>query len=716
MKRKNLLIITLGYSWEVIAEVLLISNHKDFEKLGYYIPKEKINPTIQPFDEVWMISTENYNSGIYENIKQFLEIFPLQIKFKFFITKSISDLKSHDDYLKMSNAINLIVHSGRLQFGNNFSLCPTGGRKSMSSDLIQSSLIFGARQIIHIILNGNLNFDANNLSNDFKNIINKDFSLIVYNENLPVSPIYSFIKAEKLQFKVQNSVITTETIQPSTYLHTQIQKLLNESHDIAYNLYNKLNNNELISNFHALYTLDPSLLNMIKSCYYSEKGSKNCFNYTLLKKLPKTDLHCHLGGAFKTSEVIEIANSNEAFIRMVLKSNNNLSIFLERLRCMIKIFNAENSPFENYKMLKRQTINYRPKCTIDIIANMISNTKALSSKYGVDEHLLSISMICCFKENAGLLDYINYKDINSFCKIGIKRFLKLGDIQGSFILKTETSLIQACKILKRNARKHNIMYQEVRCSPYNYVNNSLSAERIIEILHTELASCKHCIFKIIIIGSRHKDKNRLKQHIDLTLNSLDKFDNFIVGFDLAGDEGFAKPEDFRAIFFPLMEKCIRITIHAGEDAPVENIWQAVYHLNAERIGHGLTLKSNLYLREKFINNNIFIEMCPSSNYQIAGYRDSRFPDSEKLSEYPLKEYLDSGLKVTINTDDPGISKTNISNEYRKLIYMSENKIPLWDLLKIIKNGFQGAFIPKREKGILIRKAENEVIKILKGLA
>lgn len=67
---------------------------------------------------------------------------------------------------------------------------------------------------------------------------------------------------------------------------------------------------------------------------------------------------------------------------------------------------------------------------------------------------------------------------------------------------------------------------------------------------------------------------------------------YFKGFDLAGDESQGKPEEFRQAFLRIMNYCPNITIHAGETANSDSIWQAIYHLNAERIGHGLSLEND----------------------------------------------------------------------------------------------------------------------------
>ena len=117
------------------------------------------------------------------------------------------------------------------------------------------------------------------------------------------------------------------------------------------------------------------------------------------------------------------------------------------------------------------------------------------------------------------------------------------------------------------------------------------------------------------------------------------------GFDLAGEEASCPAGAVRENLLPLMGKCMHITIHAGENVDVKSIWEAVYHLNAERIGQGLTLWGNPELMKRFIDKNIAVEMCLSSNFQIAGYRDNYLPETQKQKIYPLKAYLDQESKL-----------------------------------------------------------------------
>ena len=184
------------------------------------------------------------------------------------------------------------------------------------------------------------------------------------------------------------------------------------------------------------------------------------------------------------------------------------------------------------------------------------------------------------------------------------------------------------------------------------------------------------------------------------------------GFDLAGDEKVCTAAEMHNYFLPLMKECMHFTIHAGEDNPVESIWEAVYMLNAQRIGHGLTLPDNPALMKKIFDSNIAIEMCPSSNFQIAGFRDNYFDSTGNQKIYPLKQYLEKGLCVTVNTDNPGISDTNFTKELHKACRLTPGGLSLWEILSIIRNGFKASFAQRSIKYELLKKAENKIVQLL----
>ncbi|MBV5332905.1 hypothetical protein JZU54_04955, partial [bacterium] len=83
-----------------------------------------------------------------------------------------------------------------------------------------------------------------------------------------------------------------------------------------------------------------------------------------------------------------------------------------------------------------------------------------------------------------------------------------------------------------------------------------------------------------------RQRHELPGIVDSAVRAFADSADFLVGLDLAGDESQGKPEQLAPSFIAAFRECLPITIHAGEGEAADNIWQAAYHLHADRIGHG----------------------------------------------------------------------------------------------------------------------------------
>jgi adenosine deaminase len=139
------------------------------------------------------------------------------------------------------------------------------------------------------------------------------------------------------------------------------------------------------------------------------------------------------------------------------------------------------------------------------------------------------------------------------------------------------------------------------------------------------------------------------------LESLLRYRDHIVGFDLAGDEANWPGELFVEHFRRARDLGLHITIHAGEAAGPSSIWQAIRDLGASRIGHGIAAIEDPALMDYIAEHNIGIESNLTSNVQTSTVAD--------YASHPARHFLSRGILVTINTDDPGISGIDLRHEY-----------------------------------------------------
>ena len=151
--------------------------------------------------------------------------------------------------------------------------------------------------------------------------------------------------------------------------------------------------------------------------------------------------------------------------------------------------------------------------------------------------------------------------------------------------------------------------------------------------------------------------------------------------DLAGAEAAYPMAQFMELFQNIHKLEMPFTLHAGECGSVQNIVDAV-KAGAGRIGHGIAMRGNSEVQKMIREKGIGVEMCPISNLQTKAV--------ESESQYPLREFLDNGIKVTINTDNRTVSNTTMTKE---LQFIQEHyRITDEEIRLMMRNAVDTAFI------------------------
>jgi aminodeoxyfutalosine deaminase len=172
----------------------------------------------------------------------------------------------------------------------------------------------------------------------------------------------------------------------------------------------------------------------------------------------------------------------------------------------------------------------------------------------------------------------------------------------------------------------------------------------------------------------------------------------IIGIGIGGDEARGPASLFREIYAESKAAGLRLTAHAGESGgPIDgpaSIWAAI-NIGAERIGHGLTAIHDAELMQVLSERQIPIELNVTSNI-----RTGCCPTFE---DHPLRAYFDSGLMITLNSDDPPMFGANLLDEY--ILAHDRYGFTLEQLREIAANGVEASFLPPTRKLDLLRKVE-----------
>ena len=130
----------------------------------------------------------------------------------------------------------------------------------------------------------------------------------------------------------------------------------------------------------------------------------------------------------------------------------------------------------------------------------------------------------------------------------------------------------------------------------------------------------------------------------------------LVALDLAGDEKNFPASLFREHFHRARNAGLHATVHAGEADGAHSIWSAIDDLGAERIGHGIRAVEDNRLMDYLAEQGIGLEVCLTSNVHTSTVTD--------LASHPARQLLQHGVKINLNTDDPGISGIDLAHEYQ----------------------------------------------------
>ena len=299
---------------------------------------------------------------------------------------------------------------------------------------------------------------------------------------------------------------------------------------------------------------------------------------------------------------------------------------------------------------------------------------------------------------------------------GLDTYMQLGNNNGSRLLRDPGCLRAHCERLYAALVADHVVYAEIRCSPNNYTTADRPAWQVLSETRLHFQHCMEvsasvspngepaCHVNLIIIATRKDggDRSDISRHLALAITATDQWKHDhscrVVGVDLAGFEH----KDTRAALFATDFEAVHrvglaVTIHAGENDDAEGIWQAVFKLNARRLGHALHLYQSPDLLRTVATRRIAVEMCPAANLQIKGYPlDASVSTAPPVASYPLLDYLRAGVPVTVNTDNLGISHATLTQNLLLSTRLCPDLTPL-DILQLQRHALDSAFISPAQR-------------------
>ena len=251
----------------------------------------------------------------------------------------------------------------------------------------------------------------------------------------------------------------------------------------------------------------------------------------------------------------------------------------------------------------------------------------------------------------------------------------------------------------QDAARDNVKYMELRFTPV-----ALSrAERfplhdVMDWVCTSAAAAAEEFgiqVRLIASVNRHESPELAEQVAWLAAAHID---DGIVGMDLAGNEAEFSAEPFAPIFAEAKQAGLYLTIHAGEWAGAENVREAIEKVGADRIGHGVRVMEDENVVALARERGTTFEVCVTSNYQSGVV--------PALGNHPLPRMLQADLNVTLNTDDPSVSRIDLTHEFK--LAHEDLGLPMNVLKRSILTAAKASFLPDGERKALSNHLEEKL--------
>lgn len=252
----------------------------------------------------------------------------------------------------------------------------------------------------------------------------------------------------------------------------------------------------------------------------------------------------------------------------------------------------------------------------------------------------------------------------------------------------------------RDMMNQNIRYREMYISIYQHLHlwgKNLQLQEVLEGLFTGSKKARddfdvemQWIFGI----PRHRHFSGYNPRIfDPTIATkvleyaLQGKEYGVIGIGLGGNEVDCPPEPFGSIFHQAKQAGLRSIPHAGETGGASSVWGAINELQADRICHGVRSIEDKNVVKELVARQIPLDLCPTSNIRLKIYPTMR--------QHPFRDLDESGVVVTINSDDPSIIGSSLCDEYTALA--KEFGYTINDLVRFARNSIQASFAPTESK-------------------
>ncbi|MGI8880891.1 MAG: adenosine deaminase [Jatrophihabitans sp.] len=249
-------------------------------------------------------------------------------------------------------------------------------------------------------------------------------------------------------------------------------------------------------------------------------------------------------------------------------------------------------------------------------------------------------------DEAALADYFTFTDFAHFIDV----YLSFVDL-----LRTPDDIRTLTYEVARQLAGQQVRYAEMTLTPYTSMLRGIAAEDYCAAAE-DARRAAQAELGIVLRWCFDIPGEYGIPGADATLDvALRLRPEGLVSFGLGGPEIGVPRAQFAPHFAAARAAGLHSAPHAGESTGAQTIWDALNHLQAERIGHGIAAATDPALLAHLADAGIPLEVSPTSNVCTRSV--------PSMAEHPLPVLVAAGVPVSINSDDPPMFSTTLNHEY-----------------------------------------------------
>jgi len=298
-------------------------------------------------------------------------------------------------------------------------------------------------------------------------------------------------------------------------------------------------------------------------------------------------------------------------------------------------------------------------------------------------------MFSLARRNQIQLPYKSIGEIhNAYHFIDLQSFLDIY-YQGAKVLQTGQDFYDLMWAYLKKASEQNVRHAEIFFDPQTHTARGIPFEVFMPgFLKAKADAQKEwgITSALILCFLRHLSPEEAL----VTLEQAVPFKNEILGVGLDSSEKGRPPTLFMEVFKKAEKQGYLPVAHAGEEGPAEYVWEALDLLHVKRIDHGVRSIEDPKLIEYLVNSKVALTVCPLSNIKLCVF--------DEMAHHNIKQLLDLGVRVTINSDDPAYFGGYMNENF--LATQEGLNLSKKDLYQISLNAIEASFISDKRKSEL----------------